>query len=151
VHEKLYQSDSLSSFSFREYLSELVTALDRAQNGGGRGIMLRVESDGIELSVDYAITCGLIVNELTTNALKHAFPSGRSGRIEIAVRRLEPTRIELSVSDDGIGLSESVDPLHARSVGLSLVSGLARQLGASLQVSREAGTRFALAFTPGQS
>ncbi|MES1183117.1 MAG: MASE1 domain-containing protein [Myxococcales bacterium] len=151
VHEKLYQSDSLSAFSFRDYLSELVTALDRAQNGGGRGIALRVECDDLELSVDYAITCGLIVNELTTNALKHAFPAGRHGGIAIAVRRLDSASIELSVSDDGVGLPESVDALRTRSVGLSLVVGLARQLGASLQVIREGGTRFAVAFSPGES
>lgn len=150
VHEKLYQSDSLSAFSVREYLAELVTALDRAQNGAGRGITLKVDADDLELTTDLAITCGLIVNELATNALKHAFPAGRRGDIVIGVRRLV-AGIELCVSDDGVGLPEHVDPDRTRSVGLSLVVGLARQLGASLQVIRGNGSRFVVAFTPGQA
>jgi len=149
VHEKLYQSDSLSAFSFREYVSELVTALDRAQNGSGRGISLRVEADQLELSTDLAITCGLIVNELVTNALKHAFPAGRRGSVLIAVRALDAQGIALSVKDDGIGLPEGLDPRKTRSVGLSLVTGLTRQLGATLTITRERGTAFEASFTPG--
>lgn len=151
VHEKLYQSDSLSAFSFRDYVSELVTALDRAQNGGGRGISLRVDADELELSTDLAITCGLIVNELVTNALKHAFPAGRRGSVVIAVRRGDAHSIALSVADDGVGLPESLDPRRTRSVGLSLVTGLARQLSATLTIKREGGSAFELGFTPSQA
>jgi two-component sensor histidine kinase len=98
------------------------------------------------LDLDIAIPVGLIVNELTSNALKHAFPDGRRGRVHIRLRRLGPTRCELTLRDDGIGMTGPIDPGHSDSMGLQLVHDLTEQLHGSIAVTGEVGTTFTLSF-----
>jgi len=153
VHEKLYQSPNLSHVSFTDYTSELLNALNHAQAGSTRGIALELRGDAVELNTDVAITCGLILNELVTNALKYAFPEGRRGAIVVEIRQTAPNTIALSVRDDGVGLPHEVDTKAPASVGLSLVTALASQLDAELAVKRDPGTEFRLDFQvePSQS
>ncbi len=92
-----------------------------------------------------AVPCGLIVNELLTNALKHAFPEGRSGKINVSFGS-DQENWRLEVTDDGIGLAAGIDPGNVNSMGFQLIHLLAQQLGGSLDVIRDAGTRFVLRF-----
>jgi two-component sensor histidine kinase len=146
VHETLYQSGDLARIEFSEYLQSLIAHLtDTWQGSAAAGIQISVEATGVRLPVDVAIPCGLIVNELVTNALKHAFPHGSSGSVAVRVESKAP-EIRLRVSDDGIGLPPNVDVGKAGSLGLELVTALARQLHARVDVSRQPGTTFDLRF-----
>jgi two-component sensor histidine kinase len=97
------------------------------------------------MSVDIAIPCGLILSELVSNALKHAFPDGRSGEIIISLRAQEGSRV-LTVADDGVGLPQEMEVLHPESLGLELVNTLATQLDGTLTWEREGGTTCMVTF-----
>jgi two-component sensor histidine kinase len=147
VHEALYRSKDLSSVNFVEYLHSLVNSVFHAQSGPGRHIEAKVEADDIRLAVAVAIPCGLIVNELVTNALKHAFPNGRAGTIKVELRRADGEQVELCVRDDGIGMTGGPKPAGVNgSLGLDLIYTFAEQLEAKIQVSTEQGTEFRLTF-----
>jgi two-component sensor histidine kinase len=104
-----------------------------------------VDVENVFLTVDTAIPCGLVINELVTNALKYAFRGREHGSVNIRLAR-EGTGYLLTVADDGIGLPGGIDPDTAESLGLQLVNTLTRQLGGTLAVTRDNGTRFTLAF-----
>jgi two-component sensor histidine kinase len=149
VHEKLYQSPNLSHVNFAEYASALVDNLFHTYNANSRGIARTIDVGGAQLPIDVAIPCGLIVNELVTNALKHAFPSGRTGTLQIILKETEPRRFELLVADDGIGLPKDLEPRQTQSLGLDLVFTFAEQLEATVDITRDSGTRFSLRFSGG--
>jgi PAS domain S-box-containing protein len=146
VHEKLYQSRDLSRIPFDEYVQTLVSNLCHSLDGAEREISPSVDAGGITLAVDVAIPCGLIVNELVTNSLKHAFPNRRGGCIQILLRRSGSDRLELIVQDDGVGLPSSLDPRQTPSLGLDLVFTFAEQLGATVDVRRHPGTAYSFVF-----
>ncbi|HZS04520.1 MAG TPA: histidine kinase dimerization/phosphoacceptor domain -containing protein [Blastocatellia bacterium] len=127
VHEKLYQSKELAPINAAEYIHNLTTNLLRSYGTDPHKIRHRVEVDEVELGVDTAIPCGLLVNEMVSNALKHAFPEGRSGEIRVELRA-QGDGLLLRVSDDGVGLPEGLDFREADSLGLQLVNALATQL-----------------------
>ena len=99
------------------------------------------------LSVDAAIPCGLIVNELVSNSLEHAFPAERRGEVCVDVRSGGDSGLTLIVSDDGVGLPSELDFRKTESLGLQLVSALAEQLDASIELDRSLGTEFRITFT----
>jgi PAS domain S-box-containing protein len=148
VHEQLYQSHDLAHIDFEAYIRVLVGGVFQAQTRLGQPIACVIEAGHILLDVDTSVPCGLIVNELITNALKHAFPGGRAGQIVVRLARLAVDRFELCVSDDGVGLPEGLDPRHTTSLGLELVFTLAEQLAAEVAVEREHGTLFRFQFSP---
>ena len=140
VHEMLYRSEDLARVDFPQYVRALVPQLFRSYNPGGR-IRYRVEIDELVFGVDLAVPCGLIINELVANALKHAFPGDRRG--EICVRmRLEQDRYRLSVEDDGIGFPAGLDVSQTGTLGLQLVRTLTEQIGGRLQEKTGQGTAF---------
>jgi two-component sensor histidine kinase len=145
IHEKLYQSRDYARVAFSEYARSLASSVFHAA-GVSRAVKLELAIDDLELAVDRAIPCGLILNELITNALKHAFQDNRSGTIRVALTRAEGDRLRLSVDDDGVGLPERFDVDTAESVGLRIVSTLAQQLAAQLEVSGRSGASFRLTF-----
>ena len=99
------------------------------------------------MDINKAIPCGLILNELISNALKHAFPGGRQGELQITIRETENTEIEIVVRDNGLGLPDDVDIHAPRSLGLDLVSGLVKnQLDGQIEVKRDKGTEFRIKF-----
>jgi two-component sensor histidine kinase len=107
-------------------------------------VALEVEADDdIALTIERAIPSGLILRELVTNALKHGFPDGRSGRVLVSVRREEPERVVMQVADDGVGL---VPGQNGGSLGWQLVQAFARQLGAEILVSHRDGTTVRVTF-----
>jgi two-component sensor histidine kinase/PAS domain-containing protein len=146
IHEKLYQSESLTSIDFNTYITDLVHALFRTYNVNPENISLYVKGD-ISLEIDTAIPCGLIINELVSNALKHAFPDGK-GEITIIFQSIGESA-QLVVKDTGIGLPEDVDVTSSESLGLRLVTILARdQMGGEITVDRHGGTTFCITFKP---
>jgi two-component sensor histidine kinase len=148
VHEALYRSKDLARIRLDEYVHNLVERLFHAHSGPGDQIRASLDLSGVELSVGRAIPCGLIINELVTNALKYAFPDGRLGTVEVALRHVD-AKIELVVGDDGVGLPPEVDPRGTASLGLDLVLTFAEQLEAEVDVQRQYGTRFCFRF-PGE-
>jgi two-component sensor histidine kinase len=97
--------------------------------------------------MDRAIPCGLILNELLINAIKHGFPEGRAGVIRVELREQPPDRITLTIADNGVGLPDHFDVRNAESVGMQIVRTLAEQLEAELEVTGHGGTKFCFGFT----
>jgi PAS domain S-box-containing protein len=147
VHDHLYRSDRLSAVDFAEYATELSRQLLRSYGRPGRDIQLTTSFTPLRLSVDVAIPCGLVLNELLTNCLKHAFNGARDGQIEVGLVRLSGATYELRVSDDGVGTS-GADLSGTHSLGLRLVRSLAGQLNGTLDIEpRARGTSARLTFT----
>jgi two-component sensor histidine kinase len=146
VHEKLYRAGDLARIDFHDYLLTLTKGLMDGWQGAGFPVEVRVEALGVQLGVDTAIPCGLIVTELFTNALKHAFPNAASGSIRVAVAALPGGSLELTVEDNGIGLPENLDFRRSGTLGLELVGSLARQLGAKIEIARSPGAQFRIHF-----
>ena len=155
IHEKLYQSDNLDRIDFRDYLHSLSMTLYQSLLQESQSVAINVEvEEGIRLGIDQAIPCGLIVNELVSNALKHAFPHN-PGRVLVRFDQMatidgRPAN-RLVVEDDGVGLPEDVDLRRAESLGLKLVTLLAQQLHATLTATPAAagdrpGARYTLEF-----
>ncbi len=146
VHEKLYQSDDLARIDFADYARSLLSYLWRAIGPSETGIRLDQALAPVRLPINQAVPCGLILNELFANALKHAFDGRREGRVSVSLEEDEKGRIHLTVADDGAGLPTDVDWRSASSLGLRLVQMLARQLHAEVAVDSGPGTRFTIAF-----
>jgi len=133
VHEMLYQRDDLTSISFKDYVWHLTADLFLAYRISQSTIKLRISSDGIYLGLNSAIPFGIILTELITNALKYAFPSQRTGAIEVALLHASPSTLTLTVRDNGVGLPSDLDLKSSCTMGISLVTDLSRQLGGSVQ------------------
>lgn len=146
IHEKLYQSPSLASIDFGEYVKSLAFDLFQTYRGQSSGIQLEIKADEVLISLDQAVSCGLILNELMTNALKYAFPHGRSGTIWVELQTTAQQILMLRVTDDGVGLPPDFDIFHSKSLGLQLVNNLARQLNAEIEVADSSGTSFSISF-----
>ncbi|RMF04727.1 MAG: hypothetical protein D6768_02515 [Chloroflexi bacterium] len=127
VHEKLYQSKNFAQIDFAEYVRQLATYLFRSHGARAACIDLVVEADEILLTVDSAVPCGLILNELISNALKHAFPDGRSGQVCVRLF-FTGNELNLVVSDNGVGMADGFDIHTSSSLGMQLVDTLANQL-----------------------
>jgi two-component sensor histidine kinase len=143
VHEKLYRSPDLSRIDFGDYVRDLVDHLLQTYYTVTGKVALVVDVEDIALGIDQAISCGLILNELVSNALQHAFPDGRGGEVRVAMHP-DSRRLRLVVSDNGIGLPEDMDIKQAKSLGLQLVSALVQQLEATLRIGRRNGTTFSI-------
>ena len=145
VHEQLYQSPDLSHVNFSDYTASLLDNLFHNYSAVDRGISKVIDVGGARLTIDVAIPCGLIVNELVTNAIKHAFPDGRTGTIRVVLRE-DPDELTLVVTDDGTGMPEGLDARNTGSLGLDLVFTFAEQLDATVEIGREHGTSFQFRF-----
>jgi PAS domain S-box-containing protein len=145
IHETLYQSRDYAQIPFSDYAKNLSRNVFHA-GAQPDGVALELDIADVSLAVDKAIPCGLILNELISNALKHAFPEGRAGTVRVALWPVEAGRLRLAVRDDGVGIPEELDVLRSGQLGLQLVRTLAGQLDAQLLVQREAGTCFELSF-----
>lgn len=150
VHEQLYGSRNLSAVNLARYAEALITELCRA-SGVADQVEVRLELVDVELVPERAIPCALVVSELVTNALKHAFPGDRRGVLTVRLERQPPSRLRLTVTDDGIGLGWNFPSEAPDSLGLDLVAIFAKQLDAELEVKREAGTCFVLTFQEGEA
>jgi two-component sensor histidine kinase len=152
VHTRLYRAGNLACIGLREYLGELASHLVVSYSAQG-GIRCAVEADGVEMGIGLAIPVGLIINELVTNSLKHAFPAGEPGpeadgcEIMISARKDGDTYV-LTVADNGVGLPSGLDWRNCDSLGLSLVMMLGEsQLGGEVSLDRSRGTCFNIRFS----
>lgn len=151
VYEKLYQSKGLAKINFTEYMKELVNALFQSYGVRQGTVALSINAEDVSFVVDTAIPCGLIINELVTNSLKHAFPDGK-GEIRIALHRTDENMIELIVGDNGVGIPEDVDFRKTESLGLHLVTILVEnQLQGGINLDRSKGTEFQIKFKGGKN
>ena len=146
THEQLYQSHNLAQIDFAEYTENLISYLSQSYGSQAKGLTWQLDIMPVFLNIDTAIPCGLIINELATNALKHAFPQGQPGEIRIALQERTDQQLILEVSDNGVGFPPEVDFRRAASLGLTLVNTLAKQINGTIKFYREQGTRFKITF-----
>ncbi len=145
IHENLYQSEDLTNVDFEKYIETLIHALVRSYRVSTDRITVTTKVENVFLGVDAAIHCGLIINELVSNSLKHAFP-GRKGEITVRLRPVDGA-VELTVSDNGVGIPEDIDFKNTESLGLRLVKILAEhQLDGKIRLDRSGGTAFHITF-----
>src|SRR5262249_46154125 len=137
IHEKLYQSKSLSRLDFSEYLSSLSSLLFTTYVANPEAVQLATCLDPVFLDIDTAVPLGLIVNELVSNNLKYAYPEGRSGVVELTLRSGPDNQYTLTVRDQGVGLPAGFDVSNTGTLGLHLVNILSAQLGAALSVESD--------------
>jgi PAS domain S-box-containing protein len=148
VHELLYGSESLAAVDFGKYASDLCEQLIQTYGHPAGRVRLTKELQAFRLNIEQAVPCGLVLNEIMSNAIKHAFPGGRAGIIHLALRRPSEGACLLSVADDGVGMPSGVDLAASGSLGLRLIRTLARQLDASIEVvPLHPGTEFRLTFS----
>ncbi len=145
VHEQLYQSEDFATIHIKEFIETMVEKLYHTYS-----VMNRIDLDlkiaNIGLGLTTAIPCGLILNELVSNALKHGFPGQKKGTIRISFRLLKNQTCKLTVEDDGIGVPNTLDIKDTKSLGMQLVNILTEQIDGKIILDRKQGTRFTLTF-----
>jgi len=146
VHDKLYNSPDFSNIDFKEYISSLLATIGDSYMGVSDRISINVNVKRLLIGIDVAIPCGLILNELITNAVKYAFPGGRGGVITITMEEIDGQRYLMSVKDDGVGLPDGFNVETSGSLGMRLVRILTNQIEGSLEVSSGNGSLFAITF-----
>lgn len=156
VHERLYQSKDLARIEFGDYVKKLLMSLFHSYGIDSTPIKQNIDIDNVFLDINSAIPCGLIINELVSNSLKHAFPRDRvkgekghtEGEIYIGLSSGKNNKYSLIVSDNGIGFPEDLDFQNADSLGLQIVNTLVEQLEGSIGLQKGSGTIFKIEFTP---
>jgi two-component sensor histidine kinase len=147
VHESLYGSENLARIDFAEYARTLANNILSAHRTSADAVKLQSEMDSVTMSVDLAVPCGLILNELMSNAFKHGFPNGGNGEIRLRLRKEASGTCSLCVEDSGVGVSGDVDLAEPKSLGLRLVMALTRQIRGSFQLANtNPGTAACLRF-----
>ncbi len=146
IHEKLYQSSDLACIDFWEYLESLVGHLLSSYVDDPGRIVMKVDVGDLQMGIDKAIPYGLIINELVSNAMKHAFPNGRRGEITIHFHAEEGGWINLTVADNGIGLPPGLDFRNTGTLGMQLVNMLTKQLHGEISLLNEEGAAFTIRF-----
>jgi len=146
IHERLHQSEDMGRVEFGDYIKGLTDHLFRSHFLDLKDIKLKVDIKEVYLDINTAIPCGLLVNELVSNSLKHAFPIRNRGEIKLALQRKNNEKYLMSVSDDGVGLPKDLDFRKTDSLGLQLVNMLVQQLGGEIQLIQKNGTHFKITF-----
>jgi len=144
IHERLYRSENLARINFGEYLRSLVGFLARSYNIPQVEVKIHVKS--ISLPVNTAIPCGLIVNELVSNALKYAFPGGLQGQVDVSLELKNETSGVLTVADNGVGFPQEIDFRSTKTLGLQLINTLTLQINGTIELIRARGTTFSITF-----
>ncbi|MBI5818459.1 MAG: DUF3365 domain-containing protein [Verrucomicrobia bacterium] len=146
LHETLYRSETLGRVNFGNYIENICGHLLRSYGPKAAQIKLESHLEEVSVDLDQAVSCGLIINELVSNALKHAFPDGRAGRIEVELKKTPEQQIVLKVADDGVGIPPGADIHQTGTLGHQLVFMLAEKLHGTVEVIREHGTTFRIMF-----
>lgn len=147
IHEKLYQNENLSEISFDLYLEQLTGVIVSSLKSSQTEIDITINADPVKLTINQAIPCGLILNEIITNAHKHAFPDSQKGNIDISLVEKDGKLI-MKIEDDGVGLPDDISVEKPTSLGLKLIRTLTKQLnGRSSLTNTNSGSRFTLSFT----
>lgn len=146
IHEKLYKSESLADVDFAVYIKDLSNYLFKSYNVSPEAIKLKLDIGDVKLGVGQGIPCALILNELISNSLIHAFPEGSSGEIGIELKN-ENNHCRLTVWDNGIGILETVDVEKPDSLGLQLIHIFTKQIAGKLEIKKNKGTTFTIRFS----
>jgi PAS domain S-box-containing protein len=147
VHEILYQSEDLAEIDLNQYIIHIAKNILKVFGTYNKHIDFKTEGDMINLGINQAVPIGLVLNEIISNSLKHAFPDVKKGEIKICSHLLENDEIELLVSDNGRGIPDCVDYRKTKTLGLKLITGLIEeQIKGTLVLSRSAGTQYAIRF-----
>ena len=146
IHDKLYRARDLARVSFGEYVRDLTNNILSSYALPARSVRVRLDIDDLSLSLDYAVPCGLILNELMSNCLKHAFPVGHSGTVSVGFHAEGEEELCLVVRDDGVGVPVDVDLGRTSSLGWRLVRALVEQLGGVVQCQTAGGTSVEIRF-----
>ncbi len=147
VHQKLYQSQNLSSVDLKEYIKDISILLINSYSVESEKIKLNLNLESIFVAIDTAIPCGLIVNEVITNSLKHAFPGDKEGEINIRLFRLNENLIELEISDNGVGIPEEYDIEAGNTLGIQVFKSIAEeQMNGEIQFDTTNGVKFNIRF-----
>ncbi len=149
IHEKLYQSGNFAGIDFAGYIETLVAELSRLYYQLSTSIRFDMEMEKIEISIDQAIPCSLIINEILSNAMKYAFPQPWEGEAVISVKlhQKPDDDIELIIGDNGIGIPDSINPSGTDTLGLSLIDALIKQLNGNIRTEIHDGTRYFITFS----
>jgi PAS domain S-box-containing protein len=142
VYDQLRRSQDLAGINLREYINELVANLIHSYHLNACRVSPEVDVDNVSISLDMAVPCGLLINELVTNSLKHAFPHKNEGRIRISIHEIKDNGLDITVADDGIGLPENLDISTSPTLGMTLIKTLGEQLGGKVEFKRDHGTLF---------
>lgn len=145
IHERLYRSENLAQINFATYVPELVNNLMQLYIDANDKIHVTLDVSDLELDLDTAVPCGLIINELVSNALKYAFPQ-HTGEITLRFFLDEFGYYCLIVKDNGIGIPADFDPQSTTSLGMQLIYGLSAQIGGEIQLDRQGGSEFKILF-----
>lgn len=141
IHSQLYKTEKFERIKLYDHLRELLNYISQIYEPEVRSIILRVKPSDIELSIDQAIPCSLVLNELITNSYKHAFKNRKEGEIEIVTKKLKGNQIRIVVKDNGIGFPEDLKLTQINSLGLKLVKGLVEeQLNGIFVIRKNKGT-----------
>jgi len=146
VHEKLYRSKDLARINFAEYAQDIVRQLFRSHGISPATISYNIRVKDVFLAINRAIPCSLIINELVSNSLKHAFPDGKKGKIAIDFYFGKDNKFLLKIRDNGIGLPDNIDFKNTKTLGLQLVTTLVEQLNGTIEVDIKRGTTFKIRF-----
>jgi PAS domain S-box-containing protein len=146
IHEKIYQSDELSDIEFKEYIKKLLEHLYFSYNIDKEDIMINIQADDVLLDIDTAVPCGLIINELVTNALKYAFEGRKKGAIYISLEAVDENCYKLCVSDNGVGMPAGFDVYHSETLGMQLLTALVDQLDGKIELVNSNGVNFTIYF-----
>jgi two-component sensor histidine kinase/CHASE1-domain containing sensor protein len=145
IHAQLYEFQDLTRIDFGRFIQDLIGNIIQSYGGAEFPVEITMDVGGVSLGIDNSIPCGLILNELVSNALKHAFPEKKEGTIHIRMR-LEDNRVTITVQDNGIGFPEPLDLTKVKSMGLRLVNILVRQLSGKIDMQVDSGTTWTITF-----
>jgi two-component sensor histidine kinase len=146
VHRALYRSENLGWIDVPGYVQSIVAGLHASSPRGIGELSVKTDLKNISLGINTALTCGLIINELVTNALKHAFPAGRRGEVVVSLESTGDAEVQLTVRDNGVGMPRDLDLQRPKSLGLELVRDLARQINGTVGFARGRGTEVRVRF-----
>ncbi len=147
VHEMLYQSGNLAKIDMRDYIKKLLNHLVDIHHVSTQTIKTAVNADPVVLTIEEAIPCGLIINEIISNVFKHAFTADKPGKLVISIKQ-NGAEVRLGIHDNGIGFPPDFDIEKSTTLGMKLIYGLARQLKGTVSLDQHAGTTVNLVFTP---
>jgi len=145
IHERLYQSADLKRMDFGDYIRSLSTELLHTYEVDPGLIKLKINVEDIFLDINTTIPLGLIVNELVTNSLKHAFPEGNSGEITVDFHPIDD-HYEFTIKDNGVGFPEDLDFQNTDSLGMQIVNSLTDQIDGKIELDNNNGTEFKISF-----
>lgn len=147
IHEQLYQAADLARIDFSTYIQNLTSHLLASYEGSTGKIDLNIQAEEVYLPIDAAIPCGLLINEMISNAFKHAFPSQGSGMITIMFQSNPEGGVDLTVRDNGVGFPADLDFTRTQTLGMQLIQQLTRQLHGTVELDRTNGTCFHVRFS----